>query len=482
MQYQSNVQKQTQTQTLKILPQQIQFLNLLHLNTLELESHIQKELEENPFLERNEEAEVLPAATGAETAGDTMEAEDDDFDNLLELRGLDDEIPDYNTKVENGYETEDSYQAPVVQLANIREDLKTQCDFLPISDRMRTLCAYIIDSLDDSGFLATDLDTLADDISFSKNMFFTEEEMQEALQLVQKLDPPGLGARNLQECIIIQLERHKAQGFRVDLPLQLVSEFMDALANHDYELIKKSLHVDDEDLRYALDYIRNLNPRPLYGFSDDSQMNTDTIIPEYVVEIDGNDISVTLANGRAETLKISEGMDDMLKNTHDKKAKQFIRKKMEDANWIIEALRQRDDTMLRVMRVLAVMQRDFFLTGDTKKLKPMILRDVADYVGLDISTVSRVTSSKFVQTPFGIFNLKDIFTHTFSAKDGREINNQDVQDCLREIIAAEDKSQPLSDSELCKQLAERGFPVARRTVTKYRELLQIPISTLRRNV
>lgn len=482
MQYQSNVQKQTQTQTLKILPQQIQFLNLLHLNTLELESHIQKELEENPFLERNEESEVLQAPAGAEGAPDAPDGEEEGFDNLLELRGLDDEIPDYNTKVENGYDTDDAYQAPVVQLDNIREELKTQCSFLPISDRMRTLCAYIIDSLDDSGFLMTDLDTLADDISFSKNIYFSEPEMEEALLMVQKLDPPGLGARNLQECILIQLERHKAQGFRVDLPLQLARDFMEALAAHDYDTIKKALHVDEEDLRYAIEYIRGLNPRPLHGFADEGQVSAETIIPEYVVEIDGNDITVTLANGRAETLKISEGMDDMLKTTRDKKAKQFIRKKMEDATWIIEALRQRDDTMLRVMRVLAVMQRDFFLSGDHKKLKPMILRDVAEYVGLDISTVSRVTSSKFVQTPFGIFNLKDLFTHTFSARDGREINNQDVQDCLRDIIASENKAQPLSDSELCKILAEKGYPVARRTVTKYRELLQIPIATLRRNV
>lgn len=482
MQYQSHVQKQAQTQTLKILPQQIQFLNLLHLNTLELESHIQKELEENPFLERNEENDLLPALGSGDDINETAENEDDGYDNLLEMRGLDDEMPDYNSKTEHGYEAEEPYQAPVVQLSDIREELKTQCSFLPVSERIHTLCDYIIDSLDDSGFLSTDLDTLADDISFSKNVFYNESEMQEALSLIQQLDPPGLGARNLQECLILQLERHKAQGFRVDLPLQLAREYMDALAAHDYDSIKKNLHVDDEDLRYAIEYIRSLNPRPLYGFADESQVNTDVIMPEYVVEIDGNDLVVTLANGRAETLKISEGMDDMLQNTHDKKARQFIRKKMEDAAWIIEALRQRDDTMLRVMRVLAVMQRDFFLSGDVKKLKPMILRDVADYVGLDISTISRVTSAKYVQTPFGVFNLKDLFTHTFSASDGREISNQDVQDCLREIVEAENKAQPLSDSELCKALAERGYPIARRTVTKYRELLQIPVATLRRGV
>lgn len=482
MQHQSNVQKQTQSQTLKILPQQIQFLNLLHLNTLELESHIQSELEENPFLERNEEMESLQAPAEVDSAMDMDEPEEDRFDNLLEMRGMDDEIPDYNTKIENGYDGEEVYQAPAVQMTDMREELKAQCTFLPVNDRIRTLCAYLIDSLDDSGFLTTDLETLADDISFSKNIFFSGAEMEEALQQLQQFDPPGLGARNLRECLILQLQRHQEEGFRVELPLRLVQDHMDALAEHEYDSIKKALEVDDDDLRYAIDYIRDLNPRPLHGFSDQSRINTGTIIPEYVVELDGNDINVTLANGRAETLKISEGIDDMLKSTHDKKAQQFIRKKMEDANWIIEALRQRDDTMLRVIRVLVVLQRDFFLTGDSKKLKPMILRDVADYVDLDISTISRVTSSKFVQSPFGIFNLKDLFTHTFSAKDGRELNNQDVQDCLVELIAKENKTQPLSDSELCKLLETQGYPVARRTVTKYRELLQIPVATLRRTV
>ncbi len=480
MQHQSNIQ--TQSQTLKILPQQIQFLNLLHLNTLELENHILRELEENPFLERNEEMENVQAPSDADNAVDNGEAEEEGSDNLLEMRGLDDEIPDYNTKTENGYDGEEVYQAPAVQMTDMREELKAQCTFLPVNDRIRTLCAYLIDSLDDSGFLTTDLETLADDISFSKNIFFSEAEMEEALQQVQQFDPPGLGARNLRECLLLQLHRHQVEGFRVDLPLQLVKHHLDALAEHEYDSIKKALAVDDDDLRYAIDYIRDLNPRPLYGFADQSLINTGTIIPEYVVEVDGTEINVTLANGRAEILKISEGIEDMLKSTHDKKAKQFIRKKMEDANWIIEALRQRDDTMLRVIRVLVVLQRDFFLTGDSKKLKPMILRDVADYVDLDISTISRVTSSKFVQSPFGIFNLKDLFTHTFSAKDGRELNNQDVQDCLVGLIEKENKTQPLSDSELCKLLETQGYPVARRTVTKYRELLQIPIASLRRNV
>ena len=479
MQHQSNVQKQTQSQTLKILPQQIQFLNLLHLNVLELEHYLQKELDENPLLELSPDAALMDENDGPDIVVDNSMEEED---NPLDFRGMEDEIPDYITKTEHGYEAEDQYQAQAVQQTDIREELKSQCDFLPIDARLRTLCSYIIDSLDDGGFLTTDLDTLADDISFSKNQYFNESELQEALSLVQQMDPPGIGARSLKECLLLQLQRHQAQGFRVELPLRLIQDFMEDLAAHEYATIKKALRIDDEDLSYAIEYITSLNPRPLRGLTDATLLNRDTILPEYVVEIDGDDIFVTLANGRAETLKIVEGIDGMLKNTHDKKAAQFILKKMEDANWLIDALRQRDDTMLRVMRVIVVLQRNFFLSGDFKVLKPMVLRDVAAYVEMDISTVSRVTSSKYVQTPFGNINLKDLFTHTFTAKDGRELNNQDIQDCLVEIISAENKTTPLNDTEICNLLAAKGYPVARRTVAKYRELLQIPIATLRRQI
>jgi len=479
MQHQSNVQKQAQTQTLKILPQQIQFLNLLHLNVLELENYLQTALDENPFLELRPDAEFSDSVEEQELSGETSSGEDD---NPLDFRGLDDEIPDYNTKTERGYESEDQYQAPAVQMTDIRAELKLQCSFLTIDERLRTLCTYIIDSLDDAGFLPTCLDTLADDISFSQSSYFKDGELQEALRVVQQLDPPGIGARNLKECLLLQLQRHQAQGFRVELPLRLINDHMEALAAHDYVSIKKALKIDDEDLSYAIEYITDLNPRPLRGLADAVPLNSDIIMPEYVVEIDGNDIFCTLANGRAETLKITEGLDEMLKDTHDKKAAQFIHKKMEDASWLIEALRQRDDTMLRTMRVIAVLQRDFFLSGDVKMLKPMVLRDVAAYVDMDISTVSRVTSAKYAQTPFGNINLKDIFTHTFTAMDGRELNNQDIQDCLMDIIAVEAKSFPLNDTEICKLLAEKGYPVARRTVAKYRDLLHIPIATLRRQV
>jgi RNA polymerase sigma-54 factor len=478
MQRQSNVQQHAQVQTLKILPQQIQFLNLLHLNVPELENYLQKEIDENPFLEPTPDQELSEAFHSPEAP----QNDDDAEDNPFEFRGLEDEIPDYNSKTERGYESEDLYQAPAVQLTNERDELRSQCSFLPIDERMRSLCTYIVDSLDDAGFLPTDLDTLADDISFSKNSFFSAEELLAALQQVQQLDPPGIGARNLQECLLLQLKRHQAQGLRVDLPLRLVSGYMEALAAHDYAAIKTELGIDDEDLGYALEYITSLNPQPLRGHSDEGTLSADTIIPEYVVEVDGDEIFVTLTNGRAETLKIADDAMAMLKSTQDKKAVQFIQKKIQDANWLIEALRQRDDTMLRVMRVIAVLQRDYFLSGDPKVLKPMVLRDVAAYVGMDISTVSRVTSSKYAQTPFGNINLKDLFVHTFTSMDGRELNNQDIQDSLLDIIAAESKSAPLNDTEICTMLAERGYPVARRTVAKYRDLLRIPIAALRRQV
>jgi RNA polymerase sigma-54 factor len=481
MQHQSNIQKYSQHQTIKILPQQIQFLNLLHLNVLELEDYIQKELEENPFLEVNTETEFQVSPADQDSVQEEQFKDDDNMDDQFEFRSLDDELPDYNTKIENGYESDEPWQSPAVQPTDIREELKNQCNFLLIDERTQSLCSYIIDSLDDSGLLPTSLDVLADDISFSKNIFYTDQEMEGALHIVQRLDPPGIGARNLRECLLLQMERHESNGIEVALPVLLVTDFMDVLGTHEYEVIKRQLRVSDEALRQAVAYIKDLNPRPLRGFSEAGNFNN-TITPEYVIEIEGNDIFVTLANGRAEILRLSEGFDALLKKTNDKKAEQFIRKKMEDANWLIEALRQRDDTMLRVIRVIVLLQRDFFLSGNIKALQPMILRDVAEYVGLDISTVSRVTSSKYAQSPFGIIGLKALFTHTFAGQDGKEINNQDVQDCLTEIISNENKSSPLNDTEICSQLAERGFPVARRTVAKYREQRNIPIAPLRRNV
>lgn len=483
MQYQSNVQKQTQTQTLKILPQQIQFLNLLNLNVLDLDAYVQQSLEENPFLERIEVLEAPDQDMTPFPDEDGYEAEIPDFDKTAYLnRGLDDEMADYTHQTENGYQSDEPLQLQHAEPTDFRAEMKSQCDLLGIADELRPLCHYLIDSLDDAGYLSAALDVLADDMSFASNRFISDQAMEAALQVVQQMEPAGIGARNLQECLRLQLHRHRAQGFKVDLPLLLVSSFMDELAAHQYEKIMAQLDIDEDALDYALEYIKTLNPRPLYGFSDDTGLAPDTILPEYLVEVDHEDIQVSLVNGSSEILRINEDSELLTVAAHDKKAEIFVRKKMEDARWVVEALRQRDDTMLRTIRVVAILQREFFLTGDAKKLKPMILKDVAAYTGLDISTISRVTSKKYMQTPFGIISLKDLFRHQFTTQEGQEINTEDVLDELNSIIEKEDKKNPLNDTEICQLLSQKGFAIARRTVAKYREQLQIAAAPQRKTV
>ncbi len=483
MQFQAHVLRQTQNQTLRILPQQIQFLNLLHLNLQELERFLQKELEENPFLEENTEASSPAEIAQNENDDDeTTPISEGDFEDPMNWGSLDDETPDYKYTIEQGFSDEEIYQAPAVQMTTIREDLKSQCAFLAVSEEERLICEYLIDSLDDSGYLTTPLDTVVDYLSFSQNIFITEAAAEQALRVLQSLDPPGIGARNLSECLLLQIDRLEKMGEELVLPRILIRNYMDALAAHNYEFVKNALRLEAEELKAALDFILTLNPKPLRGFSDGASFQPDTITPEYIIEMDGDDFIISLSNTRAGIFRLSPDAVLQAQNTRDKSAKSFVQKKIEDANWLIAALQQRDDTMLNTIRTIVMLQRDFFKTGDFKKLKPMILRDVAAYVNLDISTISRVTSHKYVQTPFGILSVKDFFTQTFTSQDGVEISNQDVMDALRELVETENKTAPLNDAQLTEMLAEKGFKVARRTVAKYRDLLQIPVADLRREV
>lgn len=484
---QSQIQKQAQVQTLKISPQQIQFLNFLHLNQLELEQYIQKELDENPFLEEGFDQDLTQnTPTDDDVAGEDFDAalEDNSGTDLLDATvwgGMDDETPDYMTKTEAGYDDDEGWQSPAVQGTTVREDIKEQAKFLLISERQRMLIEYLIDSLDDYGFMSTPLESLADDISFSQNLFVEESELEAALRVLQTFEPLGIGARNLKECLLIQIN-HFAVDFNLDIPRLLVKNHMEALAAHQYESVKQALDIESEELREALDFITSLNPRPLRGLSDSNPQTVETIQPDYLIENDGNDLILSLPNTRGGAVKVQADAAESLNGLKDKSARQFISQKLNDAQWLVDALQQRDDTMMRTMRTLIHLQRDFFLSGDVKKLKPMTLRDVSAYTDLDPSTISRVTSTKYVQTPFGIMPVKDLFTQTFTSKDGRALSNSDVMDCLRDIVEQEDKQQPYNDTDLCKILEERGFPVARRTVAKYRDVLDIPAAELRRTI
>mgnify|MGYP002783948804 CR=1 FL=1 len=479
-------QTQTQKQTLKFSPLQIQMLNLLQLSTLELEQRIKDELEENPVLEEGKEAD--------ETTTEGEDGEDGEFDNEPEEVGptasedyrdwdefADDDIPDYKTRTNNYSDDDEFYSAPVVQIQTWQEELKEQVRMLDLTDREELIADFIIDSLDDDGFLKYDADSLADDVSFTNNIYVETSEVEAVLPIFRRLDPPGIAARDLKECLLIQLERRRDQGHDVDLTLAVVKRCMNELASRNYEKIMRVMEIDQEHLKEVIHQITSLNPKPVMGQSRSGVAN-ENIFPEYLLHYtDDGKIEVTLNNKNFPELRLSKSFAVMAENSgRDRATAQFVRSKINSARWFIDALKQRENTMLNTMKAIIKLQWDYFMTGDVRKLRPMILKDVADLIGMDISTVSRVTSNKYAQTPFGIIHLKDLFTEGVKNEAGDEVSNREIQQAIVEIVDAEDKSNPLTDQQIQELLGGKGYHVARRTVAKYREQLDIPVAKMRR--
>jgi RNA polymerase sigma-54 factor len=476
-------QTQTQKQTLKFSPLQIQMLNLLQLNTLELEQRIKDELEENPVLEEGREetesAEGEEFEAEAEFETEREEAPSEDFRDWEEYS--DDDIPDYKTRTNNYSEDDEFYTAPVIQTQTWQEELKDQVRMLDLTDRQQIIAGFIIDSLDDDGFLKYDPESLADDVSFTNNLYVETDEIEAVLPIIRQLDPPGVGARDLQDCLLMQLERRQEQGHDVALAIAVVKRCMHELASRNYEKIMRVMEIDTEQLKEVLNQISHLNPKPIMGQSTTGVAVNENIYPEYVLHYVDGKIEVSLNNKNLPELHLSRAMVDMASNRSGNKAEaQFFRNKINSARWFIDALKQRENTMLNMMRALVKLQWDYFMTGDVRQLRPMILKDVADLIGMDISTISRVTSNKYAQTPFGIIHLKDLFTEGVKRDDGEEVSNREIQNAIVEIVEVEDKGNPLTDQQIQEILAERGYPVARRTVAKYREQLDIPVAKMRR--
>lgn len=478
-------QTQTQKQTLKFSPLQIQMLNLLQLNTLELEQRIKDELEENPVLEEGrEETEPAEAETEefepeAEFEAERVEAPSEDFRDWEEYS--DDDIPDYKTRSNNYSDDDEFYSAPVVQTQTWQEELKEQVRMFDLTERQQLIAGFIIDSLDDDGFLKYEPENLADDVSFTNNIYVETAEIEAILPLIRQLDPPGIAARDLQDCLLMQLERKQEQGQDVALTLAVVRRCMHELASRNYEKIMRVMEIDSEQLKEVLQQIGHLNPKPVMGQSTTGVAVNENIYPEYVLHYVDGKIEVSLNNKNLPELHLSRAMVDMASNRGGNKAEaQFFRNKINSARWFIDALKQRENTMLNMMRALVKLQWDYFMTGDVRQLKPMILKDVADLIGMDISTISRVTSNKYAQTPFGIIHLKDLFTEGVKRDDGEEVSNREIQNAIVEIVAVEDKSNPLTDQQIQEILAQKGYPVARRTVAKYREQLDVPVAKMRR--
>ncbi len=479
----------------KLSPQQIQFIKLLQVPTVSLDTRIKEELEENPALEDlsltnlNEPEEQYPDRDPDE---DTYNKDDDNgeydefnIDDYLQ----EDNVNDYGSRYDqNGDDDDDHKEIPIAIQTSFFESLQAQLDLLPISDKDFMIGQQIIGSLDDDGYLRRPIMSLTDDLAFSQNVMAEDEEVEEMLKVIQSFDPPGIGARTLQECLLLQLKRKDAGDPIIRKAILVVQSYLDEFTRKHYDKLERSLNMTSEELRAVINEILKLNPKP----GDSNAVNTKQlqVIPDFHIVNDDGRLLLTLNAKNAPDLRVSRSYMDMFEHydkasQKDKKMKeavQFVKQKLDSAKWFIDAIKQRQQTLLKTMNAIMQYQYDFFLTGDERNLRPMILKDIADRIGMDISTVSRVANSKYVQTEFGTFLLKSFFSEAIQTESGEEVSNKEVKKILEDCIGGEDKRHPLADEKLTDILKERGYNIARRTVAKYREQMNIPVARLRREV
>ena len=467
-------QIQTQKQQLKILPQQIQMLNIFHLNVLELDQRIQDELEENPLLEMNEEEETVAVEKFAKES--VQDYED------WEEHGYDD-VPDYKLEYENYFNSETVPNVPIKAFSDYRQALKDQVRYLDLLDKELHLADYIIDCLNCNGFLLQDLEDMADDLSFKQGVIVEANELEKVLKQIQKLDPVGIGAKNTRECLLLQLDSLIKKGPDVKMAIKLLENHYADLSHRNMERIMESLSIDEEELKIILRLLASLKLKPVVEEFEGSTVNNN-IIPDFLLTVDDDgEIEVNLYRARSSSLYINQSLMETVQFAsakRDKSATQYLKSKLSSAQWFVNAIKQREGTMMQIMKAIVDQQREYFKTGEVSLLKPMILKNVADKVGVDISTVSRVTSNKYVDTPFGIILLKNLFTEGIINKEGEVISNRVIQSAIEGVIEMENKLNPYTDQQLVAILANKGINVARRTIAKYREQLQIPVAQLRR--
>jgi RNA polymerase sigma-54 factor len=466
-------QNLVQKQETKILPQQIQLLNLFHLNTIELEHRIEQELEDNPFLEKKEDEEEANADKFAKEQVQDYQ----DWDEY----GFDD-IPDYKMEYSNYLPDDEKTFSPMKAATDFREDLKKQYR-LCCNDADETLLAdYLIDSLSDSGLLEIPLDKVAEEYSFAFKTWLEAEDFEQILMKLQLLDPIGIGARSICECLLLQLKALNGKRPDVHKAICLLQEHYQDLRNRNMDKIMECLQLEEDELKIILELISSLKMKPVAEVQEGSTPNAH-IIPDFLIVQEGDYLEVSLYNQRSSSLFISrewkEIVADSQKGKKDAAAAQYLKNKYQSAQWFVSAIRQREGTMLRIMKAIVNMQYEYFREGDIKLLKPMILKNIADKTGVDISTVSRITCNKYVDTPFGMILLKDLFTEGIINEKGEAISNKVIQVAIEDAIEKEDKKNPYTDQQLVAILAKKGFSIARRTVAKYREILQIPVAQMR---
>ncbi|HMR91193.1 MAG TPA: RNA polymerase factor sigma-54, partial [Chitinophagaceae bacterium] len=400
----------------------------------------------------------------------------------------DDEVADYKTR-DDSYADDEQKQIPFKTEASFYETLLTQLGLLKLDDTQQKIAEQIVGSIDEDGYLRRETSAIVDDLAFRQNISATEKEVEEMIARIQHFDPPGVAARDLQECLLLQLQRQKNEGKNVDVAIEALEKYFDEFTKKHYEKIQRGLGIDEEELKEVMQQIIRLNPKPGGNVGGINKAES-YVVPDFFIMNNGGKLELTLNSRNAPELRISEGYRDMMKeydrgSKKDKRQKEavlFIKQKIDAAKWFIDAIKQRQHTLISTMTAIMNHQHDFFITGDETNLRPMILKDIAEKTGLDISTVSRVANSKFVQTEFGTYRLKFFFSESLSTESGEEVSTREVKKILSDLIEGESKKHPLSDEKLTELLQEKGYNIARRTVAKYREQLNIPVARLRKEL
>ncbi|HPE33211.1 MAG TPA: RNA polymerase factor sigma-54 [Bacteroidales bacterium] len=477
----------------KLSPQQILLMKMLQIPTIALEQRIKQEIEENPALdELPDYDENEPAQSDDDDFKNELDdSESDEFD-LKDYMGEDD-IPGYKLSA-NNYSPDDNdrKEIPFSGGKSFHDFLISQLGLRYLSEKQAIIAETIIGNIDESGYLRRDIPAMVDDLSFSQNIFATPAEINEVLSVIQDLDPAGVGARDLKECLLLQLKRNQTdypeESF--DLSILILERYFDEFSKKHYDKIIKKAKITDTELKEAIDQILKLNPKPGNSISETAKTNH-YIIPDFIITAHNGELELTLNSKNAPELRLNKTYVDMIevyaldkskKTKQQRETIQFIKSKIESAKWFIDAIKQRQNTLMVTMNAIMEYQKDYFLTGDETRLRPMILKDIADIVNLDISTISRVANSKYVQTPFGTFLLKSFFSESMQTDTGEEVSTREIKKILQDCINEENKSKPLTDDQLTVILKDKGYNIARRTVAKYREQLSIPVARLRKEL
>jgi RNA polymerase sigma-54 factor len=476
----------------KLSPQQIQLMKLIQLPTQAFEQRLLEEMNENPALEAGKEEE--------ESVKDEFETEDyDDYDDAESERidaeeiNIDDylsndETPDYKTQTNNYSDDDEDHDAPFAAPISFHQDLINQLNTFILTETDREIAEFLVGSIDDMGYIRRSISDIVDDLAFTQAVYTDEKTVERLLHVIHELEPSGVGSRDLQECLLLQL-KHKTPTEYIELATDIIENQFDAFTKKHYDKLVQKYNVSNDELKKAIHEIEKLNPKPGGAFTGNNKI-TENVVPDFAIRIVDGKLELSLNGRNAPSLHVSRDYQEMLqtykvskdKSNQQKEAVQFIKQKLDSAKWFIDAIRQRQETLFVTMNAIMHYQEEFFLDGDETKLKPMILKDIADLVGLDISTISRVANSKYVETPYGTKLIKEFFSEAMKNDQGEDVSTLEIKKILQNVIEEEDKHKPLPDDQLAEILKEKGYPIARRTIAKYREQLDIPVARMRKKM